>query len=61
MSPSLTFSVHSHVIVLQFEEYICAALATIKYTGFLAKNASGGVLISEGYGSTFRTFAFAVV
>lgn len=33
----------------KFEEYICAALATIKYTGFLAKNASSGVLISEGY------------
>jgi len=33
----------------KFEEYICAAMATVKYSGFLAKGESKGVLISEGY------------
>jgi hypothetical protein len=35
----------------QFEEYISAALATIKYTDFIKKGESKGVLISEGYGA----------
>ena len=35
----------------QFEEYISAALATIKYTNFIVKGESKGVLISEGYGA----------
>ncbi|KAF8524972.1 transport protein Avl9-domain-containing protein [Gautieria morchelliformis] len=33
----------------KFEEYISAALATIKYTNFIKKGESKGVLISEGY------------
>ncbi|GJJ13456.1 hypothetical protein Clacol_007710 [Clathrus columnatus] len=33
----------------KFEEYISAALATIKYAGFLAKSSNSGVLISAGY------------
>ncbi|KAF8516315.1 transport protein Avl9-domain-containing protein [Hysterangium stoloniferum] len=33
----------------KFEEYISAAMATVKYSGFLAKGESKGILISEGY------------
>jgi hypothetical protein len=37
---------------LQFEEYISAALASVKYGDFLAKGESSGVLITPGSGTS---------
>jgi hypothetical protein len=34
----------------QFEEYICAALAAIRYRDFIVKGEGSGVLISGGTG-----------
>jgi hypothetical protein len=36
---------------MKFEEYICAALASVKYGDFLAKGESSGVLITPGTGA----------
>jgi hypothetical protein len=35
---------------VKFEEYISAALASVKYGDFLAKGESSGVLITPGSG-----------
>lgn len=37
---------------MKFEEYISAALASVKYGDFLAKGESSGVLITPGSGSS---------
>jgi hypothetical protein len=41
---------NAEVVGLKFEEYIYAALASVKYGDFLAKGESSGVLITPGSG-----------
>jgi hypothetical protein len=40
----------AEAIGLKFEEYIYAALASVKYGDFLAKGENSGVLITPGSG-----------
>ena len=35
---------------LQFEEYVSAALSSVKYRDFIAKGENGGVMITGGSG-----------
>jgi len=49
-SPGMQFKGSDDYIRSKFEEYVCAALAAIRYRDFIAKGEGNGVLISGGTG-----------
>jgi hypothetical protein len=48
-------------MAMKFEEYISAALSSVKYGDFLAKGESSGVLITPGSGASFSFFLYAAL
>lgn len=48
--PTIQFKGSDDYLRTKFEEYIAAALATVKYRDFVAKGEGGGVLITGGSG-----------